>query len=340
MKKLAIKRTGEKTPSEIIFTEELQTELDNKTCDVKGKIFIITDDNIYNIYKDSILEKYTVIHFPSGESHKTLSTVEELNRQLVEKGANRESFIIGFGGGIVTDVAGFTASTYMRGVKFGFIPTSLLAMVDAAIGGKNGVNLDGYKNMIGCFRQPEWTIISPSILDTLPKREFNAGMAEVLKYALIYDRDMFENLYSCQYNISDMIFRSAEIKADIVEQDELESGLRRVLNFGHTMAHAIEKCSHGKYLHGEAVAMGIRYIAAMSNAMNLLEEEELSKIDSILQFFDLPLSPEDLDLKDVYSAMRHDKKSTGKDGIINEILLDGIGNYQFITLDLNRIQQQ
>lgn len=338
MKNIQIKRVGISTPSEIIFSENLEVELSSKLNSINGKLFFITDDNVYHLYENTLLKDRCVIHFPAGEGHKTLSTIEYIERELIILGANRDSFVIGFGGGIVTDVAGFAASTFMRGIKFGFIPTTLLAMVDASIGGKNGVNLDGYKNMVGNFRQPEWVIINPGLLKTLPEREYNAGMAEVLKYALIYDKEMFERLYSQNYDIMDMITRSAQIKAEIVEQDEKEGGLRRVLNFGHTMAHAIEKCSKGRYLHGEAVAMGIRYIASMSQNMNLLDENDVERIDNVIELLHLPLSPDNLDIKEIYEAMKHDKKTTGKAGIINEIVLDGIGSYKFITLDLNKLE--
>lgn len=330
MAKIEIRRVGDSTPSEILFPEDLNGELESRLEKVAGKVFFITDSNIITIYGDSFLRDRDIIVFPPGEENKTLETVGEIHRQLVARGANRDSFIVGFGGGIVTDVVGFVACTFMRGVRFGFIPTTLLAMVDASIGGKNGVNLDGYKNMVGNFKQPDWILMDPGFLKTLPEREFNAGMAEVLKYALIYDRDMFMDLCRKDYDLGKMIYRSAEIKAAIVEQDELEGGIRKVLNFGHTMAHAIEKCSRGRYLHGEAVAMGIRYSSAISFNMGLIDRDEMESIEKVIESLSLPLNPEGIEMDELFAAMAHDKKSTGKDGTIDEILLDGIGNFTFV----------
>lgn len=335
MTTIEIKRLGDSAPSEILFPEKLETELDSRLEKTAGKIFFITDDNVLEAYSETILKGKDVISFPAGEAHKTLETVSEIHRQLVSRGANRDSFIVGIGGGIVTDLAGFVACTFMRGVRFGFVPTTLLGMVDASIGGKNGVNLDGYKNMVGNFRQPDWIIIDPAFLKTLPPREFNAGMAEVLKYALIYDCDMFDELYCGKYDLSKIIYRSAEIKAAIVEQDEREGGLRKVLNFGHTMAHAIEKCSEGRYLHGEAVAIGIRYISAISCNMGLISQTELEKIEKVIESLSLPLNPEGVEMSQLFDAMKHDKKATGKDGLIDEILLDGIGNFRFVKTNPN-----
>lgn len=233
----------------------------------EGRVVVVTDATVERFFAP-LLAPYERLLVGQGEASKTLRTVGELYERLIDLGADRSTFILGVGGGIVTDVAGFVASTYMRGLRFGFVATTLLAQVDASVGGKNGVNVAGYKNMAGCFAQPDFVVCDPAMLCTLPDREFRAGLAEMVKAALIADGDLFAALERSSFaalreapeQLRDLITAAIRVKADIVGRDERERGERRKLNLGHTLAHAIEKCSD-RMNHGEAVAVGIALMA-------------------------------------------------------------------------------
>jgi len=227
-----------------------------------GRVVVVSDATIDRLYHP-MLAPYDTVLIGLGESIKTLQTVESIYRRFIELGVDRSTFVLGIGGGIVTDVAGFAAATYMRGLDFGFVSTTLLGQVDASVGGKNGVNVDGYKNMAGTFSQPRFVICDPGMLRTLSDREFRAGLAEVVKAAIIADADLFARIEATTFDdlrsdtdlLTDAVSASIRVKADIVERDERESGDRRKLNLGHTLAHAIEKCTN-RLNHGEAVAGG------------------------------------------------------------------------------------
>ena len=253
-----------------------------------------------------------------GEESKTLATVAELYRRFMACGADRTSFIIGIGGGIVTDMAGFAAATYMRGLRFGFVPTTLLAQVDASVGGKNGVNLDGYKNMVGTFAQPQFVICDVSLLRTLPDREFRAGLAEALKAGIIADpelfalleRNDFATLRRDEQLLEEVVYRALRVKADIVARDERESGDRRLLNLGHTLAHAIEKCCPAQLNHGEAVAVGTLMISQAAVRMGMLSGSDCRRVESALTGLGFSLEvPADISV--LLSAVARDKKSSG-----------------------------
>ena len=252
------------------------------------RVVVVSDTNIDRFYHP-LLEKYDHILIGLGETSKTLHTVDTIYRRFIELGVDRSCFILGIGGGIVTDVAGFAAATFMRGLEFGFVSTSLLGQVDASVGGKNGVNMDGYKNMIGCFNQPKFVICDVSMLRTLPRREFRTGLAEIIKAGVIADEHLFEMLEGCDFNtlasnqelLSEIIWRAIKVKANIVERDERETGDRRKLNLGHTMAHAIEKCS-SKMNHGEAVAVGLNMIAQVAASQSILSEQDKLRIEKLL----------------------------------------------------------
>lgn len=296
---------------------------------LKGrKTFIITDSNVDNIYRKRFPGGPVYVVEP-GEKSKDLKVVADICRWLLESGADRGAFIAGIGGGVVCDLAGFVASTYMRGVKFGFVATSLLAQVDASIGGKNGVNLDGYKNIIGTFTQPEFVICDVDMLATLPEKEFVNGLAEVVKHALINDADQVSHLekFNIPILIKDrnemeyIVGHSVRIKAKVVENDEMEQGERRKLNLGHTWGHAVEKVA--AMPHGESVSVGLAFAAGLSAKKGLLKEEERKRILNLLSGFDLPLmSP--ADPARVFDAMVKDKKKEGD--TIHFILMKGIGN--------------
>ena len=240
------------------------------------RVIVITDANIDRLYHH-IVAKYEHIIIGHGEVNKNLVTVQNIYTQLMEMGADRSTLLVGIGGGIVTDITGFVATTYMRGMDFGFVATTLLAQVDASVGGKNGVNILSYKNMVGTFAQPSFVISDVDFLHTLPLRELRAGMGEVVKMAIIGNAELFQFIESniscdCYHNTDIMqriVLDSIRLKADIVDRDECEKGIRRVLNLGHTIAHAIEKCSR-KLNHGEAVAVGLSKISHISNSLSII----------------------------------------------------------------------
>lgn len=254
-----------------------------------GRVVVVSDATIDRLYHP-MLAPYDTVLIGLGESIKTLQTVESIYRRFIELGVDRSTFVLGIGGGIVTDVAGFAAATYMRGLDFGFVSTTLLGQVDASVGGKNGVNVDGYKNMAGTFSQPRFVICDPGMLRTLSDREFRAGLAEVVKAAIIADADLFARIEATTFDdlrsdtdlLTDAVSASIRVKADIVERDERESGDRRKLNLGHTLAHAIEKCTN-RLNHGEAVAVGTALIADASVKLGVLTAEDRDRIAGVLK---------------------------------------------------------
>lgn len=295
----------------------------------EGRVVVVSDATIDRLYHP-LLAPYDSVLIGTGESIKTLQTVETLYRRFLELGVDRKTFILGVGGGIVTDVAGFAASTYMRGVRFGFVSTTLLGQVDASVGGKNGVNVDGYKNMAGTFTQPQFVICDPAMLRTLPDREFRAGLAEAVKAAVIADGDLFARLEGASFEalrtdtdlLSDVVSAAIRVKADIVEHDEKESGERRKLNLGHTLAHAIEKCSN-RMIHGEAVAVGTALIASAAVRLGVLKEEDRQRIVSVLTRLGFDLTPP-VEMKRLLKEVGKDKKS--EDGLLRIVLPVGIGD--------------
>jgi len=292
------------------------------------KTIIITDSNILKHYKND-LGGFEIIKIGQGEDNKTLKTIDYIMNRLVELEADRKSFIVGIGGGIVCDVTGFAASIYLRGVRFGFVSTTLLSQVDASVGGKNGVNHKGYKNMIGVFNQPNFVICDINMLKTLDRTEFIGGFAEVIKHGCIRDISLFEflennseNALNYDTNVIERCVRdSVVIKSRVVENDEKESGERRILNFGHTFGHAIEKIT--KIHHGYAVAIGMVYAAKLSNKLGLIKKEELERIINVIKNFHLPIEL-DINKNKLFSAMKKDKKREGDS--INFVLLGRIGN--------------
>ena len=307
----------------------------------KGRTIIITDANIDRLYPN-IVRRYEHIIVGQGEACKSLQTVDRVYRELMELGADRSTFILGIGGGIVTDIVGFVAATYMRGVEFGFISTTLLGQVDASIGGKNGVNVADYKNMVGTFRQPRFVISDVEMLRTLPKRELRAGMAEVVKSAIIDDAMLFERLERCGEGIYDsmadmqnVMMGAVAVKARIVAEDEREGGARRLLNLGHTLGHAIEKCTHDVN-HGEAVAIGLSLIAHAAVRRGMMVEEDASRIDSLLAKlgFDLCMP---VNIADVLREVKHDKKKI--DNMLRVVFPVAIGECRVIGMSFVEFEQ-
>ena len=311
--------------SSSIYVGERLKNLENYLPDVQT--IIITDENIKKYYQKDF-PNVPIITIGTGEGIKTLATIESILKELVHYSCDRSSFIVGIGGGIVCDIVGFAASVFLRGVNFGFVSTSLLSQVDASVGGKNGVNLDSYKNMVGVFNQPEFVICDLELLNTLPKKEISNGLAEIVKHALISDVGLFnfieknsQKALCLDYDtILRLVTDSVKIKSQVVQQDEKESNERRKLNFGHTIGHAIEKIE--KKGHGRAVAMGIVAAAEFSQARRLICREDVSKICSLLTDLNLPTMLE-YSAKEVISAASKDKKKQGSD--LFYVFLEQIG---------------
>ena len=280
----------------------------------------------------------TLVTIPAGETSKSLKTVAACYNRLAEQRLERKSFVVALGGGVVGDLGGFVAATYLRGIAFVQVPTTLLAQVDSSVGGKVGVNLKAGKNLVGAFYQPRLVLCDLDTLASLPLREYRAGLAEVIKYGIIYDSALFQQLERDlprllrrdPRSLAAVITRCCEIKADVVRQDETESGLRAILNFGHTLGHALEAISHyGKYLHGEAIAIGQVAAARLSAQVLGLSAREVSRIESLFQRAGLPTqvklnAPQRQKLLD---AMRLDKKVTG--GEVKFVLARRIGAVEF-----------
>jgi 3-dehydroquinate synthase len=306
---------------------------------------VITDANVGKKFAAAAVKSLSksgfapvLITVPAGEKSKSLATVEKCYDALARHRLERQSFIVALGGGVVGDLAGFVAATYLRGIPFVQVPTTLLAQVDSSVGGKTGVNLRAGKNLVGAFYQPRLVLCDLDALKTLPRREYVSGFAEVIKYGIIYDAVLFAQL---ERNLAkllrrdaqilrDVIARCCEIKADVVGQDETESGLRAILNFGHTIGHAIENSSgYGKYLHGEAIAIGQVAAARLSQKLLGLSSGEVSRVEKLFVQAGLPvkikLSP--AQRRKLFAAMKLDKKASG--GEVKFVLAEKIGRVRF-----------
>lgn len=274
-------------------------------------VVIISDSNVASLYGQDFLKALKVsnkylLTFPAGESHKTRAIKLKLEDQMLALGCNRNTLVIAFGGGVVLDLAGFVAATFCRGVNCIYIPTTLLAMVDACIGGKTGVNTEYGKNLIGVIREPCAIYIDPILLKTLPEREMLCGKVETIKHALLCDQSLLASIKTM--SIKSLIERSIAIKTSIVKQDLHEGGIRKILNLGHTLAHALETASDYVLNHGEAVAYGIIGEAYIANRLAILNDNDFAVIKS--QFAPLPLPPlVNLDQTRLLAALTHDKKN-------------------------------
>jgi len=302
------------------------------------KICIVTDDRVSGFYLTPVYEivseiasKAAMFVFTAGEKSKTLETVRELYEALIRQEFDRKDVLIALGGGVTGDLCGFAAATYLRGISFIQIPTSLLAQVDSSIGGKTGVNFSGYKNMVGAFHMPLLVYINLTTLQSLPDREFSSGMGEVIKHGLIWDPVYYEML--CQNRkeilnrnpdfLEKVVSGSARIKQQVVENDPEEKGLRRILNFGHTLGHAVEKESGFLFSHGESVALGMICALSISADRGMVPDIELQKLIDLLSFFSLPVKCGKIDPGHILEDTLHDKKM--ESGKIRFILLGKIG---------------
>ena len=302
------------------------------------KICIVTDSNVAPLYLEEVkgivsscCERAEVFQFPAGEENKTLDTARNLYTALIQAGFDRSDYLLALGGGVVGDLAGYAAATYLRGVSFIQVPTTLLAQIDSSIGGKTGVDFDGYKNMVGAFHQPALVYANLAVLKTLPEEQFASGMGEALKHGLIRDAAYYEWTIEHMDEIQErelpalthLVAQSCRIKKSVVEQDPEEKGERALLNFGHTIGHAIEKLKNFTLLHGECVALGTVAAAYLSWQRGFLSEDEFYEIRDMNVGFGLPISFDGLTSEEIVKATKKDKKRNGDK--IRFILLKKIG---------------
>ena len=308
-----------------------------------GKLFLVTTKDVWQLHGSKVQAQFeegelTVLFFPGGEPSKKLAALEQLAEEMSEGGADRKSLVIGFGGGIVTDVSGFLAAVFMRGVPVLQIPTTLLAQVDAATGGKTGVNLRSGKNLLGSFHQPIAVLIDPDVLCTLPEREYRAGLFEVIKCGIIRDRALFDlfsqradEILSLQPELVEQLISGAvRIKAEVVSADETEGDLRRILNFGHTIGHALEaETAYARFLHGEAVAWGMAVATELAAILGMLPLGVAKRIQEVIfRFGPLP-SAGGLDADRLLMRLGKDKKTLG--GRVHFVLPTAIGEVKIVS---------
>lgn len=345
MKTIHVNASGE---YDILIGNGLLKQAGERICDVTGTCtaVIVSDDTVAALYaeplKDALLksgfatELYT---FPHGEKSKTLATYGDLLEFLCERRITRKDIIVALGGGVTGDLAGFAAATYQRGIRCIQIPTTLLACVDSSVGGKTAVDLKAGKNQAGCFYQPSLVLIDPELLETLPEEEYRCGCAEVIKYAVIGDREFFEELMN--KDIREMpehvITTCVSMKRDIVEKDEFDTGERMLLNFGHTFGHAAEACSGYRILHGQAVAMGMAVMARSAAAYGICPAETVSGIEEILKRYRLP-DEIPYPAEDLIRAAMTDKKMTGK--AIRIVVPEQIGKCRIETIPSDTLKER
>lgn len=341
IKKALTVKTGPRTSYDIYLEESFEGLREAvKTLEPeKRKICIVTDSTVAGLYLDkvkAVLEpvcaKVSIFTFPAGEASKNLNTVRELYRHLIEEHFDRKDILAALGGGVVGDLTGYAAATYLRGIDFIQIPTTLLSQVDSSIGGKTGVDFDGYKNMVGAFHHPALVYANLSSLKTLTAEQFACGMGEVLKHGLIKSSSYYEWCINQMFEIQErevdvlktMVLESMKIKKAVVEKDPTEKGERALLNLGHTVGHAIEKLQNFKMLHGQCIALGYLCAAHISWKRGLLTNEEFFEIRDMNVGFDLPIFLDDLDEDEVVAATKSDKKM--EHGQIKFVLLKSIGH--------------
>ncbi|MBN1501241.1 MAG: 3-dehydroquinate synthase [Spirochaetes bacterium] len=327
------------TGNSVIYTGEKISSFEKY---LKGrKTVVITDKNINRLYGNHF-SNYPSVVIGTGEEIKSLATVEYIISELIKNGCDRKTFILGIGGGIVTDITGFASSVFMRGVDFGFVSSTLLSQVDASVGGKNGVNAGTLKNMIGVFRQPEFVICDPEMITTLSDSEYLSGLAEVIKHGFIRNSSLLSFISDNRNLILDkdtaviekMVFESVKIKTDVVTEDPKESGLRKILNFGHTFGHAVELING--IPHGHAVAFGMICALKLSHSLNYITEADKNYGINLLKNFGYK---EDFNIEesDLFDCLSHDKKKS--DDKIDFVLLNKIGNAFIEKIEIKELRR-
>ncbi|NMW84839.1 3-dehydroquinate synthase [Peptoniphilus sp. AGMB00490] len=298
----------------------------NKNRD--SKYLVITDENVYNLYSERLKNimyglNFYIFKFPAGEKSKSMENYININKFLLENNFNRGDIIIAFGGGVVGDISGFVAATYLRGIDFIAMPTTLLSMIDSSVGGKNGINFMNLKNQIGSFYFPKYVYIDYSFLETLDDRNINNGLAEIFKYSVLKDKNLFYYLKSCnKLDYKKIIYESLNIKLDFVKEDERDKGKRQKLNLGHTIGHGIESLSNYKLNHGESIGIGTIYMARAAYKMGIAKSDFSKELILAFKNHNLPTSY-DFDTDEILEILKHDKKINKN--LINVILPIKIG---------------
>ena len=330
--------TGQQGTSQILVGESFRNY---RKYLPTNQVVVITDSTVNKLYGSHFAD-YPIIEIGQGEKSKNLETVSAVIAKMLELKIDRKGFVLAVGGGIVTDVAGFVASIYQRGIGFGFVSGTLLSQVDASVGGKNGVNYEGFKNMVGTFNQPEFVICDPQMLATLRPEQLDCGFAEIVKHTIIADKPMFEYLeknaekaLALDFDVIEtLVDNSINIKAGIVNRDEKEHGERRKLNLGHTYGHAVEKVLGVS--HGNAVSLGLVVSARLSVKRGLLVQNDADRIVRLLKSLNLPTVING-DKQAIYNALEMDKKREGSQ--INFVLINGIGNAVVEKIDIDELKQ-
>ena len=334
---------------DIVFASDFSDLIDSCTCLelADRKVMIVSDSHVAKHYLDEVSSLFegacahvSTFVFPAGEAQKNLDTVKELYTHLIEEHFERRDIMVALGGGVVGDLTGYTAATYLRGIDFIQIPTSLLAQVDSSIGGKTGVDFDSYKNMVGAFHQPKLVYINTATLSTLNRREFLSGMGEVVKYGIIHDapfftwlqRHMNEILVLEPTVIKQMIYQSCDNKRVIVEEDPKEKGVRALLNFGHTLGHAIEKLSGFALYHGECVVLGMICALYISKKRGSITDAEYESAIRLFKDFNYPMTVSGIKVNEVVDVSKNDKKMSA--GKIRFVLLNAVGD-AYIDYDVS-----
>lgn len=307
----------------------------------KNNTILITDDNVFRS-QSFRFEGWKTIVIKAGEEHKQQSTVDFIISELIRLGADRKTFVVGVGGGVVTDITGYAASVYMRGVKFGFVPTTILAMVDASIGGKNGVDVGVYKNLVGLIKQPDFLLFDYTLLETLPEDHWVNGFAEVIKHACIKDAALFtlledstlEYFQKDKMALADLIQKNVNIKTKVVVEDEFEQGDRKLLNYGHTLGHAIENIY--TLLHGHAISIGMIAAGVISEEINDFPSEDLERVKNVLSHYHLPIAFE-YDKSKIWEVLKLDKKKVSNE--MNFVLLNKIGDATVRAIPMVQLEQ-
>jgi len=337
MKKINIKLTKKQNNYTIFIGRGLIAKI-SELYDLSkySKVFVVTDKVVSSLFLNKLLKGLPVnsefIVLPKGEKEKNIDSIQKIYSAMLKADCDRKSLVINLGGGVICDMGGFAASTYMRGIDFVNIPTTLLSQVDASVGGKTGIDFANVKNLIGTFSQPKAVFIDVDVLKTLPKREFLSGFGEIIKHGLILDKNYFEKVTSkkpsefTKQELIEIISKSCEIKKQIVEKDEDEANVRKLLNFGHTIGHAIEALSlktNNPLLHGEAISIGMIVESRIARKIGLLSDEDVLKIEKGFKNAGLPVSISGMKTEDLKKKMKSDKKNTR--GKINFTLLKKIG---------------
>ncbi|MCR5430356.1 MAG: 3-dehydroquinate synthase [Eubacterium sp.] len=340
---------------DIIFSDDfkrLRDELLKYNIENK-RICIVTDSNVAPLYANEVkslvdltCKQCLVVQFKAGELSKKQETINKIYDVLVKKKFDRKDLLIALGGGVVGDITGFVAATYMRGIDYIQVPTTLLAQVDSSIGGKTGIDYKGYKNIIGAFKMPKLVYINLSTLKTLPERDFNAGMGEVIKYGLIMADDFYEYINQNVAKIksrdletlSNIVYMCCRLKKIIVEDDPYEKNVRKILNLGHTFGHAIEKCKGFEYLHGECVSLGIVAAAYISYKIKQIDSNTFNSIKNTLASFSLPIAVSGINPSEILKEILNDKKMHS--GCITFIVLKRIGKVNFYKVNFNNMPEE